>query len=102
MGVPREPIQWVEDARGACQIRPLNNPTLCVSEALQTAALPWIEQLSTIPAAILKARSPSCGVASAPVHNQYGRAFDVTDGIFLQCLKQRLPGIGVVDESYFE
>lgn len=120
MGVPRAPIHWVQPAHGEPQLQWLHAPGTPVAYPLRERAELWCQQHPGLNAAIVKARSPSCGHGTTPLHiaPQRGQALDdegqalqwltdneegqaLIDGVFTECLKHHHPQLAIVDESYF-
>jgi len=100
MGVPREPVQLVDD--NGISVREVSRPQSDVSEQLRSSARDFLSRPHTWSAAILKARSPSCGSGTTPVYAGDGKQLRLGDGIFAGEFKDRFPGISVVDESLLQ
>lgn len=96
LGVPRPPIHWVEDTD--LRLREVANPDHDVTDQLLDSTRLFLRDAEPWTAAILKARSPSCGSGTTPVHGADGNQRRVGDGVFVQQLKQRFPGICITDE----
>ncbi len=93
LGAPREPMTLCGDPASP---RLLGNATGDDRTDLLLTWLPGaLEAIAEagIDCAVLKARSPSCGLGSAPC----GAA--VTDGLFAAALKRRFPGLPCHDET---
>lgn len=99
MGVPREPIQWVVNTQGKSKVCQVNNPTIEFGHSILEASRKWLTN-HKCQAAVLKARSPSCGSGSTPMHSDTGKVIGYGDGLFTQILRQQKP-VTIVDESYF-
>lgn len=100
MGVPREPVQLVDD--NGISVREVARSERDVSEQLRSSAKDYLSRRHTWSAAILKARSPSCGSGTTPVYATDGKQLRLGDGIFAGAFKDRFPGISVVDESLLQ
>lgn len=96
-GVPRPPVQLVEGPM--IRVREVARPERDVTEPLRNSARSFVNSGESWVAAILKARSPSCGSGTTPVHSTAGQPLRLDDGVFAQCLKARFPELCVVDES---
>lgn len=101
MGVPRAPIQWVQTDAAGPQLQWVDAADTPVAFPLRDKAEHWCRQHPGLTAAILKARSPSCGHGTTPVMDPTGQACAWIDGVFTDCLKQSQPQLAIVDESYF-
>ncbi len=102
MGVPRKPIQWVETAQGEQRLQQVNAPYTLFETPIRQACENWLANESAIEGAILKARSPSCGIGSTPVVSTHNRDLPSIDGVWAQHLKVVKPTILMADESFFE
>ena len=76
--VPRPPIQVVQ-VDDDLRVKGVGNPQQDVTEALENVAANLSEPLSGF---VLKARSPSCGHLSTPVHNAGGQQIGMASGAF--------------------
>lgn len=102
MGVPRKPIQWVETAQGEQRLQQVNEPYTLFETPIRQACESWLTSESAVDGAILKARSPSCGIGSTPVVSTHNRDLPTIDGVWAQHLKAVKPTMLMVDESLFE
>jgi uncharacterized protein YbbK (DUF523 family) len=106
MGVPREPIQLVRDARGVRAGREV------VRLKGAQSSEDWTERMTQWASArvaelgrlrisgfVLKARSPSCGPAGALVHDGLGEAVPSGRGLFAEALATVMPGLPIIDEE---
>jgi uncharacterized protein YbbK (DUF523 family) len=99
LGIPRPPIQLIQISDDL-RLRQVDAPHIDVTSALQQANQRWrADQRRTPVAAILKARSPSCGVGSTPIHNSSGDIIATGSGIFAQYLQDQLPQLPSFDEN---
>jgi uncharacterized protein YbbK (DUF523 family) len=98
LGVPREPIQLEGDA---------DAPRLVALETgtdLTESMLAWCRArvdefvLLGIGGAVLKSRSPSCGIGSCELVSS-GDGAETTSGLFARTLAKRLPDVPTAEES---
>ncbi|MEA4863711.1 MAG: DUF523 domain-containing protein [Victivallaceae bacterium] len=64
----------------------------------------WLESvaLPELSGAILKAKSPSCGLGTTKLYGDSGELLpDKTDGLFAALLRRRLPNLPIADETCF-
>lgn len=101
MGVPREPIHWVQTAAGGPQLQWVHAPHTPMDYPLREKAEHWCRQHPDLTAAILKARSPSCGHGTTPLMDRAGETRGWIDGVFTDRLKRSRPQIAIIDETYF-
>lgn len=104
MGTPREPIQLVARRDGVpsagAPVRLIGvNSGQDWTERMHTWARERVQALIPLNLAgyIFKARSPSCGIHSVPVHD--GDVARGGRGLFAQALMDTLPGLPVEDED---
>ncbi len=102
MPVPRPPIQVV--AKGdLLRVQEVGGKA-DVTDALQTyidSQLLYLKNKS-IDGAVLKARSPSCGVVDTPQYRSAARESEVVrlgGGLWARALEKAFPGMPIVDES---
>ena len=96
--VPRPPIQVVQ-VDDALRVKGVENPQQDVTEALEEVAAGMTEPLSGF---VLKARSPSCGHLSTPVHNAGGQQIGMASGAFARKLHELFPRIPLANDSDLE
>ncbi|HCP55574.1 MAG TPA: DUF523 domain-containing protein [Pseudomonas sp.] len=96
--VPRPPIQVVQ-VDDALRVKGVENPQQDVTEALEDVAAGMTEPLSGF---VLKARSPSCGHLSTPVHNAGGQQIGMASGAFARKLHELFPRIPLANDSDLE
>lgn len=96
--VPRPPIQVVQ-VDDALRVKGVENPQQDVTEALEDVAAGMSEPLSGF---VLKARSPSCGHLSTPVHNAGGQQIGMASGAFARKLHELFPRIPLANDSDLE
>ncbi len=99
LGIPREPIQ-LEGHPGAPRLIALESRT-DHTRAMTRFARARVEQLARLGLAgyVLKAGSPSCGMARVPVHEARGRSMRRGTGLFARALMERLPLVPVEEEG---
>ena len=99
MGVPREAMRLV-NVEG--DIRLMTQRT---AKNMTTQMQTWMQQklaaISSLPLCgyIFKARSPSCGLMSAPCYQQDGGEAKIVSGLFAKALTDRFPALPVADEE---
>lgn len=98
LGVPRPPVQWVE-SDGRRRLRGATDPVLDVTDRLATFCRRHVAALPEVHGAILKARSPSCAIASAPLFDAVGNERERIDGCYVQALRERWPDLPCIDEE---
>lgn len=96
--VPRPPIQVVQ-VDDDLRVKGVENPQQDVTEALENVAANLSEPLSGF---VLKARSPSCGHLSTPVHNAGGQQIGMASGAFARKLHELFPRIPLANDSDLE
>ncbi len=99
MGVPREPIQWVEFSPDDRRVQQVTKPHTQYQAPLKSACEQRLLTEGTIDGAILKARSPSCGLGSASIISIQGEPLRHIDGLWVQHLKTHRPNTLIADES---
>lgn len=99
LGCPRPPIELV--AEGA-DVRALRvDRTGDATDALRAACEKEANELARaggVDAFVLKARSPSCGLAS-PLHDRDGRETGTAPGLWAAIVRERFPGARLLDET---
>ena len=99
MATPRPPIRLVEQG-AQVQAQEVEHPQTHVEAQLQHSALSWCKMSNDINAAVLKARSPSCGFNTTPIFSSDLHQSRLGSGIFATALQHEL-GVAIVDETYF-
>ncbi len=96
LGVPRPPIQLVSIGK---EVRALGveDASLDVTQALEDYGYRWRQE--RLDGAILKARSPSCGLGTTPFFDADGCELGLTSGLFAQTLLDVLPPERCIDEQ---
>jgi uncharacterized protein YbbK (DUF523 family) len=98
MPVPREPVRL--ERRGG-RIRMIGVDTRTDhTEAMETWALGRVARLAPLglSAFVLKANSPSCGVATVPLVEPAGTPLGSTSGLFAAALAAAFPDLAIEDE----
>ena len=101
LGVPRPPVQWVRLPDGD-RLRGRDDPALDVTDSLTAFCRRYVKALPVINGAVLKARSPSCGIGDVPLFDTQGRELQCLDGLFVQVLRERFPALPMIDEAGME
>ena len=99
MGVPREAMRLV-NVDG--NVRLMTQQTAKdMTQQMQTWMQQKLAELSGLPLCgyIFKARSPSCGLVSAPCNQQDGGEAKIVSGLFAKALTDRFPALPVADEE---
>lgn len=99
LGVPREPIQLVAEEGGPVRVRGVLDPKRDVTEALRAYGRRMASEPDGIHGYILKAGSPSCGMAEVPVHDEEGTPWSQAAGAFADSLMAEWPGLPVEEEG---
>jgi uncharacterized protein YbbK (DUF523 family) len=99
LGVPRAPLHLVQIASDI-HARGIANPHLDVTGLLAEYAVNIHKSLPDLCGYVFKARSPSCGVNSAPFSNEAGtQQLGVTNGIYSGRIQQLSGNLPVVEET---
>lgn len=113
MGVPREPIRLVMADTGAAvgletvRLRGVESRADW-TERMMAWARPRIAELEALGLSgfVLKARSPSCGPDSVPVHHEDGRHFETnpqtSPGMFARILRVALSDLPISDDEQLQ
>lgn len=100
LGCPRPPIELVEGAGGEVRVMRTDR-SLDATDALRAACLAEADRLAEsggVDCFLLKARSPSCGLAS-PLHDNAGRETGTAPGIWAAIAGERFPDAVFLDEN---
>lgn len=93
--VPRPPIQVVRVV-GSHRVRGVHAPEQDFTDALSGYA----DGIATgLDGFIVKARSPSCGFGTAPLHDPRGNEIGTSDGAFTARLRERFASLPMCDEE---
>ena len=100
MGTPRPPVQWVATS-GGDDLQRVEDPAISARELLLDGCQKWVDswQGEAPVAALLKARSPSCGNGTTPLLDEAGELLRYRDGAFVETLKRRWPQLWIIDEE---
>lgn len=98
MGVPRPPIQ-LELINNDILARRCDGEKIDYTSKLAGFAESFVSQHPDLCAVINKRSSPSCGHQSAKLFEGNQLIHQQADGIFIDTVKKRLPGIVIVDEE---
>lgn len=96
-GTPRPRINVIETGNGCRTVRESDGSD--VTEALQEYAVRWLREHPQADRAILKSKSPSCGLGTTPVLNSDGELVGYGNGIAAQCFLDE--GMECYDEFNF-
>lgn len=100
LGIPRETIELVRLADG--RIRVMGTQTrIDVTEMLEQCCAEMADRLEHegVDGFVLKARSPSCGIASA-LHDYDGNVVGAAPGVWARIVQERFPGVPCLDEDH--
>lgn len=101
LGIPRPPVQLVRNEGGMIEVLGVDADH-DVTGALRDFSHRSIAKLvGRIDGAVLKSRSPSCGIDSTPVFDEQRRQVDTGPGIFAQALLVHMPRLPMIDEEQF-
>ena len=95
LGPPIQVVQMDDTLR----VKGVDNPQHDVTDALENVASRFGEPLSGF---VLKARSPSCGHLSTPVHNTTGQQIGMASGAFARKIHELFPRIPLANDSDLE
>ena len=96
LGVPRPPIQLLSIG-GEVRALGVEDASLDVTRALEDYGHRWRRE--RLDGAILKARSPSCGLGTTPLFDGSGQERGLTSGLFARALLEILPPERCIDEQ---
>lgn len=98
LGVPRPPIQLVQVGE---MIRALGveDSSVDVTDALHAYGKAMADELASLSGYIFKARSPSCGLRDAEIHNESGAVSGRVSGAFAYSLLNKLPLLPAENEE---
>lgn len=99
LGTPRDPLRLVADGYGVRLVQPNTGNDL--TGAMERFARTYLETLPPIDGAVLKGRSPSCGIGDAKIYRSVakGPAVGRGSGVFTATLLERFPGAAIEDEG---
>lgn len=103
LGVPRPPVRLIAREDGEARARGVGDPALDVSDALLAASEAFARQrLCKLSGFVFKSRSPSCGLASTPVHDEAGRLLGRGNGLFAGAIGRATPDMPLAEESWLD
>lgn len=99
LGTPRDPIRIVRDGQGNKLIQPATGSD--ITERMEQFANCYVSDLKDLDGAILKSRSPSCGIRDTKI---YPKAEESTTsgrgaGFFARQVRQQFPNFPIADEG---
>ena len=101
LGIPRPPVQLVRNSKGMIEVLGVEQD-LDVTGTLRDFSHRSIAKLvGRIDGAVLKSRSPSCGIDTTPVFDEERREVATGSGVFAQTLLVHMPRLPVIDEEQF-
>ncbi|WP_150467870.1 YbgA family protein [Francisella sp. SYW-9] len=100
LGVPRPTLFLVEDIQKGILAVKTNKTHVDVTGDLKQAVNKLVANLGTVYGFILKAKSPSCGVATARVFDEnHGYTGIKADGLFVRALREYDPLLPIEDDG---
>jgi uncharacterized protein YbbK (DUF523 family) len=105
LGTPRPTIQLVQQKDATIRVLGVKDHTLDVTDAIESHARTFLTNYPDIHFLIVKARSPSCGYQTTPVHVQRNTKMvpmALDSGLFVKTLLVLKPELEIVDESTFD
>lgn len=101
MGVPRPPVQLVQDGAGvhACGVE---EPSHDVTDLLASYGHDVAITQTELCGYVFKARSPSCGLGSAPLFDINGRLIGKTNGVYANAILTTQKVLPVADEEQLQ
>lgn len=99
LGVPRPPMQLVASPDTPIRLRLVDDPDQDPTQVMQQWIKDTVPTLGQLDAAILKARSPSCGRQVSVFDTQSQLVSGMGQGLFAQAILASNPGLLVVDEE---
>lgn len=98
MGVPRPPIQLVQDSTGV-RARGVRDPSRDVTDLLASYGHDVAIMQPELCGYVFKARSPSCGLGSTPLFDINGHLIGKTNGVYANAILITLNALPVADEE---
>ena len=98
-GTPRERIDLIKQEDRVCAI--IRDTQEDVTDALIKQTRAFIKQHPKADTIILKSKSPSCALGSAPIYNSRGDIVGYGDGIAAATFKRHYKNSTIVDELTF-
>lgn len=101
LGVPRPSIQLVQDSAGI-QARGLQEPSHDVTDLLASYGHDVAITQTELCGYVFKARSPSCGLGSAPLFDINGHPIGKTNGVYANAILTTQKILPVADEEQLQ
>ncbi|MGD2137635.1 MAG: DUF523 and DUF1722 domain-containing protein [Gammaproteobacteria bacterium] len=98
MGIPRQPVRLVGDARAPAAVG-VKNPELNVTRPLQDYGRKVAGNIADLSGFIFKKDSPSCGMARVKLYNDKGMAERAATGLFAREIMAARPLLPVEEEG---
>ena len=98
LGVPRPPIQLVQVGK-VIRVLGVEEPGVDVTEALHAYGKAIADELASLCGYIFKARSPSCGLGDAEIHDESGAVSGRVSGAFAYSMLNKLPLLPAENEE---
>jgi uncharacterized protein YbbK (DUF523 family) len=107
LGVPRPAVQLIASSttqsetnkQNWVEARGVADPNVNVTPQLRQASHDLVNKHPDIQIWLLKARSPSCGYLSTPLHSAEGKELGITNGLFAEHCRQYTPWAAIYDEA---
>lgn len=97
LGIPRPPVDLHREG-DRVRMCGVDDPAFDPTDALTDWCRQQAALLEAVGGCVLKARSPSCGIGSAPLHHPDGRETS-TDGLFVAYVRANFPDLPMADEE---
>ncbi len=101
LGIPRPPVQLVR-VGDSVKALGVEVKSLDVTQPLSDYCLNKMDDLEDLCGFVLKARSPSCGYGSTPIHDERRLPVGTGNGMFANVLVTRFPCMPVIEEAQLE
>lgn len=98
LAVPRPPVELVEE-EDEIKMTGRDDKNIDVTDTLINYSTERVCSLNHLSGYVFKARSPSCGVMTSPVHDAAGKIKRLGNGVFVDILLNQYPALPVVDDS---
>jgi uncharacterized protein YbbK (DUF523 family) len=102
MGIPRPTIRLVQTKPNTIEVFCPGSPSINPTRKLKQSSNSFCNSNPDLDGIVLKARSPSCGLESAPVFDSTGIELGTSSGIFAYTSEKQLPEAVLQQETYFE
>lgn len=99
LGIPRDPIRVIQTDAGERLVQPATGRD--ITDAMLALSHTILDGMPELDGAILKHKSPSCGIGSVKLHPHMGAcgAIGKTNGFFTRVVQERLPDLPLEDEG---